>query len=251
MSMGALKQYIDLYREHRGLIDANSAAPLNALRPEAYRLLQDMKLPAEGDDNYENCDLEAMLAPDYGLNIARVDIDVNPQATFRCDVPMLTSSLFMLVNDTFAAAEGAVESLPDGVEAGSLRRLAIENPDEVCAYYGKLADMANPVAALGTLLAQDGFYLRIRKGVKVDKPIQLVNILENGMPLMAVRRMLVIVEDEAEAKLLVCDHTQNPDMNFLSLETVEIFVGSNARFDYYNLEESTEKTTRISALYLR
>ena len=36
----------------------------------------------------------------YGLNIARVDIDVNPQATFRCDVPMLTSSLFMLVNDT-------------------------------------------------------------------------------------------------------------------------------------------------------
>lgn len=63
MSMGALKQYIDLYREHRGLIDANSAAPLNALRPEAYRLLQDMKLPAEGDDNYENCDLEAMLAP--------------------------------------------------------------------------------------------------------------------------------------------------------------------------------------------
>ena len=40
-------------------------------------------------------------------------------------------------------------------------------------------------------------------------------------------------------------------MNFLSLETVEIFVGSNARFDYYNLEESTEKTTRISALYLR
>ena len=66
----------------------------------------------------------------------------SPQATFRCDVPMLTSSLFMLVNDTFAAAEGAVESLPDGVEAGSLRRLAIENPDEVCAYYGKLADMA-------------------------------------------------------------------------------------------------------------
>ena len=47
-----------------------------------------------------------MLAPDYGLNIARVDIDVNPQATFRCDVPMLTTSLFMLVNDTFAAAEG-------------------------------------------------------------------------------------------------------------------------------------------------
>lgn len=250
MTMSALKQYLDLFDKHHDLIDANGAAPLNALRPAALQMLKDMKLPKEGADNYENCDLGEMFAPDYGLNIAKLDIDVNPQATFRCDVPMLSTSLFMLVNDTFAATAGAFESIPEGVEVGSLRKFAADHPGQIAEYYGKLADLKNPIVALNTLLAQDGFYLRVKKGVKVEKPIQLVNILENGMPLMAVRRLLIIVEDDAEATLLVCDHTQNPDLKFLSLETVEIHVGNNASFDYYNLEESTEKTSRVSALYL-
>lgn len=249
--MSALKQYLDLFREHCDLIDANSGGPLNSLRRDAFHILKDMELPKEGADNYENCDLEGMLAPDYGLNIAKVNIDVNPQATFRCDVPMLTSSLFMLVNDTFVTASGACDSLPEGVEVGSLREFALDYPEKVAEFYCRIADIKNPVVALNTMLAQDGLYLRVKKGVKVEKPLQLVNILENGMPLMAVRRLLIIVEDEAEVKLLVCDHTQNPDINFLSLEMVEIMAGRNSSFDYYNLEESTEKTSRISALYLR
>lgn len=248
--MSALKQYIDLFREHGKLIDANGAGPLNDLRPDAFLQLQDMELPKAGSDNYENCDLEEMLAPDYGLNIAKVNIEVNPNATFRCDVPMLSTSLFMLVNDTFAETSGVRESLPEGVEVGSLRTFALDYPEDVSKYYGKLADLKNPIVALNTLFAQDGLYLRVKKGVKVEKPLQLVNILENGMPLMAVRRLLIIIEDDAEAKLLVCDHTQNPDLQFLSLETVEVFAGKNAVFDYYNLEESTEKTSRLSALYL-
>ncbi|MDE6297007.1 MAG: SufD family Fe-S cluster assembly protein, partial [Muribaculaceae bacterium] len=133
---------------------------------------------------------------------------------------------------------------------GTLREFAEKDTQSFGKYYGKAADMSNLIVALDTMLVQDGFYLRIKKGVKLEKPLQLVNILQNGMPLMAVRRMLIIVESGAEAKLLVCDHTQNPDVDFLSLETIEIFVEENASFDFYSLEESTVKTHRISSLYL-
>lgn len=248
--MSALKQYLDLYGEHRALIDANSACPLNNLRDRAATVLSTAVLPKEGSDNYENVDLEKMLAPDFGLNIARVDIDVNPAATFRCDVPLVSAAPFLLVNDTFAKSKKSMEGIPDGVEVGSLRSFALNYPEEVEKYYGKIADLNNPLVALDTMLAQDGLYLHVKKGVRIEKPLQLVNILNNGSPLMAVRRVLVIIEDEAEAKLLVCDHTQNPDVDFLALETVEIFVGANASFDYYNLEESTVSTSRLSTLYL-
>lgn len=248
--MSALKQYLDLFAEHREVIDGNGAPVLNALRPEAQRVLEAMELPREGSDNYENCDLEAMLAPDYGLNLAKIDIDVNPAATFRCAVPLISQTPFMILNDTFVAAENA-DKLPEGVEVGSLRQFALKNPELVGKYYGKTADPANPIVALDTLFAQDGLFLHVKKGVRVDKPIQLVNILQNGVPLMAVRRLLIVIDEDAEAKLLVCDHTQNPDERFLALETVEIVAGENSRFDYYSLEESTEKTSRLSALYLR
>lgn len=248
--MSALKQYIDLFRDHRDIIDSHSAPAINALRRRAFDSLDGVELPKPGADNYENTDLETMLSPDYGLNIARLNIDVNPAATFHCDVPRISSHPFIVINDSYVENPRSYEGLPEGVEVGSLKEFALKDPTTFAHFYGKEADMANPMVALNTLLAQDGFYLRVKKGVRIEKPLQLVNILQNGMPLMAVRRLLVIIEDNASAKLLVCDHTQNPDLEFLSLETVEIFVGENAEFDFYNLEESTVKTQRISTLYL-
>lgn len=247
--MNALDQYIELYKEHHRLIDANGAGALNDKRPEALAKLENMILPREGADNYENCDLESMLAPDYGINLAKVDIDINPQATFRCDVPLLSKTPFLILNDTFSQRDGEKE-LPEGVEVGSLRTIAMDYPEEIRNYYGKIADMGNPIVALDSLLVQDGFYLRVKKGVHLEKPLQLVNILENGMPLMGVRRLLIIVEEDAEGMLLVCNHSQNPDVKFMDLEVVEIFAGRNSKFDYYSVEESTEKTSRMSALYL-
>lgn len=248
--MSALQQYLDLYRQHRDILDSHSAEPVNGRREEAYAILETATLPKAGSDNYENTDLEAMLAPDYGLNIAKLDIDVNPAATFHCDVPRLSSNPFLVVNDSFASSSESLSGLPEGIEVGSLKDFALREPETFSEFYGKAADMKNPMVALDTLLVQDGFYLRVKRGVKVDKPLQLVNILQNGMPLMAIRRMLIIIEEGAEAILLVCDHTQNPDIDFLTLETIEIFVEENASFDFYNLEESTAKTHRISTLYL-
>lgn len=247
----ALRQYVELYRDHRDLIDSHSAPALNALRPVAYKTLESMDLPRKGAEDYEHTDLSALLAPDYGINVARVPIDVNPAASFRCDVPHMSTSLFFLINDSYAESKGAHKGLPEGVTVTGLRDFAIRYPEIVSAYYGRLADIENPIVALNTLLCQDGMVLYVRRGVKVEKPLQLVNILHNGTPLMAVRRLLVILEEEAEARLLVCDHTQVPDVNFLALETVEIYAGERSRFDLYTLEESNEATSRLSALYLQ
>lgn len=249
--MNALTQYIDLYKQHADLIDLNSAEIINGPRGKALKILESTDLPKKGSENYETTDLNAMLAPDYGVNIARVPIDVNPAASFHCGVPTLSSALFMLVNDIYAETNRSRDGLPEGVYVGSLRKFATDYPDEAQKYYGKTADLSNPIVALDSLLVQDGIVIWVKRGVKVEKPLQIVNILQNGTPLMAVRRMLVIVENDAEVKILSCDHTQNPDVEFLALNTIEMIVGKNAVVDYYDLEESTEKTSRLSALYLR
>lgn len=249
--MGALDQYIELFRGNRELIDSNSAPALNALRPEAEKMLSGIRLPRRGDENFANIDMEEMLAPDFGLNLRKVRLDINPEMTFRCDVPVSPRCVMMNINDTFTASQSAYDDLPDGVDVGSLCEFARLNPEEVSAWYGKTADMANPIVALNTLLAQDGLYVHVRKGVKLQRPLQLVNILAGASPLMAVRRVLIVIDDEAECRLLTCDHSQNDNVELLGLETVEIYVGKRARFDYYHLEESTRSTRRLSALYMR
>lgn len=249
--MSSLEEYIKLYKAHSELVRSHSSEPLNDHREKALRILERTRLPRRGDENYANIDLEELLAPDYGLNLQRIEPDINIDRTFRCDIPVSRQSVLMMVNDTFTASEDAYDTLPDGVDVGSLSEFARFNPEVIKRYYSTVADMNNPIVALDTLFAQDGLVLHVHKGTKLEKPLQLVNILTSSKPLMAVRRLLVVIDDESEARLLVCDHSQNEDVEMLALETVEIIVGNRARFAYYNIEESSSSTRRLSALYLR
>lgn len=245
----ALKQYIDLYNDHAALINRGSAPLFNDLREAAADMLRLKGLPAKGEENYQHTSLADILAPDFGLNLDGVPVEVNPAASFHCDVPRLSSQPFICVNDTYLPAPEDIH-IPEGVYAGPLLKAPAAASKAAARHYAKIADLANPLVALDTLLCQDAFLLYVPEGIRIEQPLQLVNIFQSGIPLMGVRRMLVIIEDEAEARLLVCDHTQNPEQTYLSLQTVEIYVGRNARFDLYDMEESTEKTSRLSSLYL-
>ncbi len=249
--MAALDQYLALYDEHRILIESKSPAPLNALRQKAAESLRSTGLPSQKAEDYRHTYLEALLAPDYGINVGRVPMTVNPNESFRCDVPHLSTSLFLIVNDAFAETAGCRDNLPEGVDVMSLARYATINPDFVSKYYGALADIANPIVALNTLFCQDGIVIRVREGVKVESTIQLVNIFNHTAPLMACRRVLIVMEECAEARILACDHTQTRDVAFCNLQVVEIFAGKRSRLDFYDLEESTVSTTRLSSLWLR
>lgn len=249
--MSAVDQYIELWRSNKALMESKSPQVLNSLREGAAEWLASNPLTAVSAENYAHTDLEALLSPDFGVNVARVPFKVNPAESFRCDVPHLSTSLFLVVNDMFAATAGCRDNLPDGVEVMSLASYAAENPEFVAQYYGRLADAENPIVALNTLLCQDGVVVRVGKGVRVESTIQLVNIFNSLNPLLAARRLLIVMEEDSEAKMLVCDHTQTPDVQFCSLQVVEIYAGKGSRLDFYDLEESTSSTTRLSSLYLR
>lgn len=251
-TINALAQYASLYSDHSDLVDSNSAPPLNALRPAALEHLSSLTLPKKGSEDFEVTDMQEMLSTDYGVNLKRIVPPVNVAEVFHCGVPNLSTSLFLNINGVTLRTEKAVQGLPEGVWAGSLRTFANERPEIVEKYYGKLADLDNPIVALDTLLTQDGFVLYVGKGIRLERPLQLVNIINGSEPQMAVRRVLVIVEEDAEAKLLVCDHTNSEDgAPNMALRTLEMFVEDNARLEYYDLEESSRATRRLSSLYLR
>ena len=249
--MGALDQYIDLWQEHGALIESNAPDALNRLRADAASSLIENGLPTQKDENYKYTDFENILSPDFGINVGRVRMAVNPSETFRCDVPMLSTSLFLIVNDAFAETAGCRNMLPDGVEVMSLASYARSNPEFILDHYGRWADMSNPIVALNSLFCQDGVVIRVRKGIKVDPTIQIVNIFNNTVALLSARRVLIVMEDDSEAKVLLCDHTQTQDVDFCSVQVVEVFAGKGSHLDFYDLEESTQRTSKLSSLWLR
>lgn len=243
-------QYLDLYYHNRQELESHCSALLNSSRQKAADSLAALTLPEQGSENYEITSLEDILAPDYGVNIRRFRSDINPAKSFHCGVPRLSTSLFMMVNDSYAEIEKSRNGLPDGLTVGGLNRISAENPSLLAPYYAKIASPGNPLVALDTMLVQDGFVIHVAKGVKVEKPLQLINILAGSMPMMVIRRILIVAEDDAEVTLLTCDHTQTENIQLLNLQTVEIYAGKNAKISLYELEESSADTRRLSTLYL-
>ena len=242
--MKAEQQYIDLYKQCRGMICEHSSDVMNAERDAAFERFASNGFPTRKVERYKYTDMQALFAPDYGLNLNRLQIPVDPYNAFRCDVPNLSTSLYFVVNDIFYHDEKPKGHLPEGVIIGSLKDFATSE------YYNRLAGQANDaVTDLNTMLAQDGLYVYVPKNVKVDRAIQVINILRSDVDLMVNRRVLIILEEGAEIKMLFCDHAAD-DRNFLATQVIEAYVGENASLDLYCMEETHHKNVRVSNVYI-
>jgi Fe-S cluster assembly protein SufD len=242
--MGSEQQYIDLYKQCRTMIHGHSSDVMNSVRDEAFERFAANGFPSKKVERYKYTDIQKLFAPDYGLNLNRLTIPVDPYKAFRCDVPNLSTSLYFVVNDGFYQDEKPKGHLPEGVVIGSLKAFA------TTAYYNQLAGKANDATTdLNTMLAQDGLYVYVPKNVKVDRAIQVINILRSDVDLMVNRRVLIVLEAGAELKMLFCDHAAD-DKNFLATQVIEAYVGENASLDLYCLEETHHKNVRVSNVYI-
>ena len=248
--MSREKQYIDLYNQCKGMINKHAPQVLNDLRDKAFDDFCRLGFPSKKVERYKYTDMQKIFEPDYGLNLNRLEIPVNPYDVFKCDVPNLSTSLYFVVNDSFYDKMLPKCSLAEGVIVGSLSKVATEHPELVAKYYGKIANTGDDaVTALNTMLSQDGLMVYVPKNVKVEKAIQVINILRSDVDLMVNRRVLIVMEQGSEAKFLFCDHAAD-DRNFLATQVIEAFVGENAKLDLYCLEETHYKNTRVSNVYI-
>ena len=267
--MSSEQQYIELYEHARQVIFDHAPESMNAVRDEAFEDFCRQGFPSKKVERYKYTDIQKLFAPDYGVNLSRLQIPVDPYEAFRCDVPNLSTSLYFVVNDMFYKGGEELSSkelrnkelrsnfhpsLPEGVIVGSLR----DYPELISKYYARLAKTSeDAVTALNTMLAQDGMLVYVPKNVKVDRAIQVINILkatpsnaQRQVPdLMVNRRVLIILEEGAEIKMLFCDHAAD-DRHFLTTQVIEAYVGNNASLDLYCLEETHHKNVRVSNVYI-
>ena len=252
--MGSEKQYIELYEQARQMIFDHAPESMNVVRDTAFEDFRKQGFPTKKVERYKYTDIQKLFEPDYGVNLSRLQIPVDPYEAFRCDVPNLSTSLYFVVNDMFFHDDKPKGHLPEGVIIGSMR----DYPELVAKYYTKLAKTSeDAITALNTMLAQDGLLVYVPKNTKVDRAIQVINILkatpqnaQRVVPdLMVNRRVLIVLEECAEIKMLFCDHAAD-DRNFLATQVIEAYVGENSSLDLYCMEETHNKNVRLSNVYI-
>lgn len=243
------QEYIEIFDHNRELIEEPCATLLNAARGRAAVQFRSMGFPGIKEENWLHSNVAKRFATDFGMNLGRVEVKTDMQSIFTCDVPNLKTHQAFIINDTFRNSAGGKE-LPEGVILASLNETAEKYPTLLQPYYDALAVNGDNIAQFNTMFAQDGMVLYVPKNCVIDETIQVVTLLQSNVEMLSNRRLLVILEENSSASLLICDHS-SMEKQTLSTQVMEVFLGRGAQFNLYELEETSHSNTRLGHLYVR
>lgn len=242
-------QYVSLFTESKSKLNAGSPEILNALRSRAFQDFVKQGIPTRKNENYKYTNLQPAFGFDYKVSFEKPRTEIADEEIFKCDVPQLNTHHAVLLNGCFAN-EQQQPALPAGIIFESLETAATEYAELIKKHYGTLAETtADPVVALNTAFAKDGYFLYVPKNVYLEKPLQIISLLKSENDSFSTLRNLVIIEQGAKAQIILCNHTLNLN-RYLSNSVTEVFVGENAQFEFYGVQNQHNNSTLLNSVFV-
>lgn len=123
-------------------------------------------------------------------------------------------------------------------------------PVNIAQYYNTVADGKDGITALNTALVHDGLLVYVPKNTCVEDPIVIDNWLRGAAATMMNRRVLIVLEQGAQATVIINDHAADKQ-RFLTTQVMEVVCNDNSHLDIYEVEETTPLCSRFSNVYIK
>ena len=244
------EELVSLYLENLDMITEGSPDILNRFREEAIQHFKLLGFPSVKNEKYKYSKIEPLFTKDYEKYFAPKKISFRIEDIFRCDIPELDTHLAVVLNGFYFPNNGLTTKLPNGIIISSLAEAARNYPDIVGKYYNAQAENdTDGLVALNTAFVQDGVFIYVPKGVVEEKPIQLINLLLSTENQLVQYRNLIVVEESAQANVLICDHSLSP-MQYLSNVVTEVHVGANASLEMVKMQNEHNDSAQLNHSYI-
>ncbi len=244
------ERYLNLYRDNIGRISENSSPYINSFREPAIGKFALLGIPTKKNETYRYTNLDTFFNNDYKSYFMPGAADFVKAEEFRCDVTELDAYGIVLLNGFYPTIKDKLRKLPGGVWVGSLSEASRKFSDVIEKHYGKYANTDDDgLVHLNTAMAYDGVFIYVPSGVVLRKPIQVVNLVQSDEDIFNQHRNLIIVEENADITLIVCDHTLSPQ-KFLTNGVTEIYVGENSHFDIIRVQNEHNNAGKITHTFI-
>ncbi len=125
-----------------------------------------------------------------------------------------------------------------------------EAEPRVRVIYNNVADTSDSIVALNTMLCVDTLVVHVPKGIRVEHPIQISNILKGEQDTMVSRRILIVMEEQAEANVIITDRAASQS-RFLTNQVIEVLMHDGSHLSLYDVEETHLLCTRYNSVFVR
>lgn len=242
------KAYIQLFEDNRSFIEQQSSPQVNRVREKAFAAFSRNGLPSAKNEAYKYTNLAPKFKADLPQAFLLNGFLGKAVDSIEFKVRELDAYTIYTFNGRYID-RGQNGNLPEGLVAGSFAELAGSYPELIEKYYGTLADSEkDSYVALNTMFATDGLFIYVPKNLVVEKPLQIVNILAGEKDIMVNQRNFIYVSENAQVKVLFCDHTGSSN-RFVVNTVTEGFVGEAGILDFYNLQNQHNGTVQVGGYY--
>jgi len=190
-------------------------------------------MPTRRDEEWMRTDIRLFRLDRYSLPAVPSDAAV-PAALLMQGVELggQTTSVDSQPHDTRLADKWTRQ----GVLFGSLEKMLSEHGDLLKPHFlRKVVDSnVDKFSALQAACWSGGSLLYVPRGVRVDEPLHAFSVISDGS--VDLGRMLVVLEEGAEATLLCETASTSSEGDGLHCGAVELVVGPRANLRYVNLQ---------------
>ena len=123
--------------------------------------------------------------------------------------------------------------------------------ERLSALYGQVADAADPIVSLNTMLSVDTLLIHIPRGAHPQHPIQISRLLKGAVDdVMVNRRVLIVLDECAQADIVITERSYD-QRHFLTNQVIEVVCADDSILNLYEIEETHLLCTRYSSLFVR
>ncbi|MBS1269626.1 MAG: FeS cluster assembly protein SufD [Gammaproteobacteria bacterium] len=219
---------------------------VETIRNENARRFEELGLPTPRDEDWKYTNIEPIARKSF------TPADTGESLTGRdlraIAIPGLDVHRAILIDGHYSPTLSNAGELGDGVRICSLAEAIDEQPDLVQPWLGRLAaEPEHGFRALNSAFLQDGIFIWVPDGCRIDTPIELCCV-QHGEPEETVSQPRhLVVAGEGSRLTLIERYVSLHDKRYLTNAITEVFARRNARVDHYKLQQESTKGYHIGS----
>ena len=139
--------------------------------------------------------------------------------------------------------------LPDKLIASSLASAIKHEVPGVREHLARHAGFQSEAfVALNTAFLEDGAFIQVPRGVRLDAPIYLLFVSTADEPITSHPRSLIIIGDDSQASI-VEDYLAVGDGTYFTNAVTEIVAGENSVVEHYKIQDENAEAFHVATLH--
>jgi Fe-S cluster assembly protein SufD len=207
------------------------------LREYAMESFYEQGIPNRKHEEYKYTPVDLILKGEFDFSTTKNCSDAQIE-----HLKFLKGAYVVIIeNGVFVEGLSNLQNLPKGLTLCSLVDAVKSNSPVFEKHYAQYADVnADPFIALNTAMTKDGVFIHVAKNTIIEKPIHIIHISTTVLNTIIHPRNLIIVDENAQAKIIESFETVDSTTKTFNNALTEIVINENAIVDHYKIQDENE-----------